>query len=166
MPEKSVPKFDDFTRWVAAMGRVSTSTLPSERLIKSARAAREASLRQLAAPIGRRETLTLLAAATEDSGVPPELITARGFRVSIVYGDSPAGGVSLCVLVQCPAALAPKLVGRTAYLWNGDHRFELGQFDPDGRAIGTLPAGIEISVSDFQHGAVQLEEPDAPPDEA
>jgi hypothetical protein len=166
MSEKDVPKFEDFTRWVAALGRMSTIGSPSERLRESAQAAREASLRELAAPIGRRETLALLAAATEDSGVPPELTTARGFRVSIVYGDGPAGGASLCVLVQCPAPLAPKLLGRTAYLWNGDRRFELGQFDPDGRAIGSLPAGIEITASDFQQGAVQLEEPDPPPDGA
>jgi hypothetical protein len=147
------------------MGRVSTIKTPSERLSESARAAREASLREQQAPIGRREVLSLLAAATDDSSVPPEMTTARGFRVSIVYGEAPAGSSSLCVLVQCPAALASKLVGRTAYLWSGDRRFELGQFDPDGRAIGTLPAGIEITASDFQHGAVQLEEPDPPHDE-
>jgi hypothetical protein len=165
MSERETPRFEDFTRWVAGLGRVSTIELPSERLRESAQAARDASLREREAPIGRRETLALLAASTEDSEVPPELTTARGFRVSIVYGDAPVGGASLCVLVQCPAALAPELVGRTAYLWNGDRRFELGQFDPDGRAIGTLPAGIEITASDFERGSVELEEPDPPHDE-
>lgn len=165
MSENRAPRFEDFTRWVAGLGRVSIITTPTERLRESAQAARDASMRGRSAPIGRREVLALLAAATEDSGVPPEMTTARGFRVSIVYGEAPVGGASLCVLVQCPEALAPKLVGRTAYLWNGDRRFELGQFDPDGRAIGTLPAGIEITASDFKRGAVQLEEPDPPHDE-
>jgi hypothetical protein len=165
MSENRTPSFEDFAHWVAGMGRVSTITTPSERLRESARAASAASVREQQVPIGRREILSLLAAATEDSGVPPEMTTARGFRVSIVYGEAPVGAASLCVLVQSPEALAPKLVGRTAYLWSGDRRFELGQFDPDGRAIGTLPAGIEITASDFQHGAVQLEEPDPPHDE-
>jgi hypothetical protein len=166
MSENRAPRFEDFTRWVAGLGRKSIIAIPTERLRKSAQAAREASLRGHWRPIGRREVLALVAAATENSGMPPELTTTRGFRVSIVYGEAPVGGASLCVLVQCPETLASKLVGRTAYLWNGDRRFELGQFDPDGRAIGTLPAGIEITASDFKRGAVQLEEPDPPHDES
>jgi hypothetical protein len=39
--------------------------------------------------------------------------------------------------------------GRSVYLWYGSTRFELGQFDADGKALGTLPAGIEITLSDF-----------------
>jgi hypothetical protein len=53
-------------------------------------------------------------------------------------------------------------MGQTAFLWNGSQRFELGQFDADGKAIGTLPAGIEITMSDFAAGHIKLEEPDAP----
>ncbi len=49
--------------------------------------------------------------------------------------------------------------GKTVYLWNGTARFELGQFDADGKALGTLPAGIEITLADFTNGRVQLEAP-------
>jgi hypothetical protein len=66
------------------------------------------------------------------------------------------------VLVQCPPELIDTVQGETAYLWNGQQRFELGPFDSEGKAIGTLPAGIEISASDFALGNVKLEEP---PDE-
>jgi hypothetical protein len=53
----------------------------------------------------------------------------------------------------------PGIESGTAYLWYGTERFELGQFDGDGKAIGALPAGIEISASDFAQGRVKLEEP-------
>ena len=49
--------------------------------------------------------------------------------------------------------------GKTVYLRNGAARFELGQFDSDGKALGTLPAGIEITLSDFAKGLVKLEAP-------
>jgi hypothetical protein len=162
MPENRTPSFEDFTRWVATLGRVTSVAAPSARLLAGATSARAASLQEGTLQAGRREVLLLLAAATDDASVPPEMTTARGFRVSIVYGEGLAGGASLCVLVQCPDGLAPYLLGRTACLWSGDRRFELGQFDADGRAIGTLPAGIEITVSDLKRGAVQLEETEPP----
>jgi len=39
-------------------------------------------------------------------------------------------------------------------------RFSLGQFDADGKAIGALPSGVHISMTDFASGKVKLEEPD------
>ena len=166
MPKHSFPAFEDFTRWVAAQGKTSTVGLPSPEVLAEARSARDEMLRQLAAPLGRRAVLQLLAAATEDGGLPPELITAQGFRVSIMYGKGPGeADDSLCVLVQCPPELAPALVGRMAYLWSGGQRFELGEFDAEGKAIGSLPAGIEITVSDLRRGSVQLEEPHLSPDD-
>jgi hypothetical protein len=50
--------------------------------------------------------------------------------------------------------------GKTVYLWSGNQRFELGEFDVEGKAIGTLPGGIEITASDFASGNVKLETPD------
>jgi hypothetical protein len=63
------------------------------------------------------------------------------------------------VLVHCPVELISALEGRTAYLWYGEERFELGQFDAEGKAVGELPAGVEITASDFAQGKVKLEEP-------
>ncbi len=107
------------------------------------------------------EVLQLLAAAdTSDSARPPELMTARGFRVTLAYDEGTGSeSASICVLVRCPPELIQSIQGETAFLWNGAERFELGQFDSDGKAIGTLPAGIEISLSDFAVGKVKLEEP-------
>ena len=66
------------------------------------------------------------------------------------------------MLVQCPPEKVSQVQGSTAYLWNGSERFELGQFDADGKAIGTLPVGVQISISDFALGKVKLEEPPDP----
>jgi hypothetical protein len=46
-------------------------------------------------------------------------------------------------------------------LWKDEERFELGQFDAEGKAIGTLPAGVEMSAADFTQGKVKLQAPDA-----
>jgi hypothetical protein len=166
MAERPAPSFEEFTRWVAALGRKASAGDPPAAVLAAARDAREHSLVADQVSSGRLEVIELLAAASDDVGLPTELITARGFRVSIVYGEA-AGqkDTSLCILVQCPTELAAQLFGRTAYLWNSQQRFEIGQFDADGRAIGTLPAGIEITTSDLARGAVQLEEPDSPSDD-
>jgi hypothetical protein len=93
------------------------------------------------------------------------LTTARGFRVTLAYDEGASQGASsICVLVRCPPELIEAVQGETAYLWNGTERFELGQFDSEGKAIGTLPAGIEISLTDFALGNVRLEEPSPPAD--
>ena len=64
-----------------------------------------------------------------------------GFRVALTYKDGEGtDGPSICILVQCPADLIGRVEGGAAYLWIGDDRFELGQFDADGKAIGLLPA--------------------------
>jgi len=168
VPGRRTPSFEDFTRWVAALGKTAAVDRPPEAVLAEARMARDEMLRQQPAPVsqGRREVLELLAAATEDAGLPPELTTARGFRVSIVYGDGPRDETaSLCVLVQCPPELAPALVGRSTFLWSGEQRFELGEFDADGKAIGKLPAGLEITATDLRDGAVCLESPDSPGDD-
>ncbi len=63
------------------------------------------------------------------------------------------------MLVHCPAELIAALEGKTACLWYGAERFELGEFDGEGKAIGELPPGVEITASDFALGKVKLEEP-------
>jgi len=45
------------------------------------------------------------------------------------------------------------------HLWYGTERFELGQFDAEGKAIAELPAGLEITASDFALGKIKFEEP-------
>jgi hypothetical protein len=107
------------------------------------------------------EVLTLLAAASTDSNSqPPELMTPRGFRVTLSYEEeSSVRPASICVLVRCPPQMIEQVQGKTVYLWSGAARFELGQFDVDGKALGTLPAGIEITLADFARGIVKLEAP-------
>lgn len=173
----ATPSFEEFARWLAR-GQVPQSSAVSPlrygALMSAAQRAREETLKAqaeartviAARPAKPRhfEVLQLIAAASDESARPPELTTARGFRVTLSYDDgTDATTSSICVLVRCPPDLADRLQGESAYLWNGSERFELGQFDAEGKAIGTLPAGIEISLSDFTQGRVKLEEP--PPGE-
>jgi hypothetical protein len=173
MSHDSPPGFDEFTRWVASRFGPQSSTAATgtregyEALLAAARVARDEMLRATAAGSGYLEVLQLLAAADKsDSPRPPELMTARGFRVTLAYDEGGGSDASsICVLVRCPPELIGSVQGQTAFLWNGTERFELGQFDSEGKAIGTLPAGIEISLSDFTTGRVKLEEPPPPSDE-
>src|SRR5580700_4854561 len=106
-PKETRPDFAEFTRWLAARhnDRAVTSMdgeMSAERYKKLSAAAIEARdefLRASAAgeaalsgrPVPHREVLQLLAAA-DKSGVdrPPELTTARGFRVTLAYEDGTA----------------------------------------------------------------------------
>jgi hypothetical protein len=165
--DSSRPGFDVYCQWLASTAdqrvfadRERDPEVNAARfatLIAAARSARYVTPRYL-------EPLQLLAAAESSSVTrPPELVTARGFRVTIAYDDgADRESACLCILVHCPPDLIGQLKGETAYLWNGTERFELGQFDADGKAIGTLPAGIEITLSDLSSGRVKLDEP-APP---
>ncbi|MDE2250034.1 MAG: hypothetical protein KGL25_01330 [Gammaproteobacteria bacterium] len=167
------PLFDEFPRWLAQREAHAATALSHDRyqaLLAAARLARDETLRAREEqaiscanhPGGRLQVLQLLAAATtwDPGSRPPELVTARGFRVSLAYDEgSDAIASSICVLVRCPPELIQRVIGQTAFLWNGSERFELGQFDAEGKAIGTLPAGVEIAVSDFRQGRVKLEEP-------
>jgi hypothetical protein len=173
--EPPLPDFNQFTRWLAQQPRAPIHRPERyEELLTAAHAARDEFLaaRQGAAPQalgaapqaaghGPIEVLQLLAAADRsDSSRPPEVTTARGFRVTLAYEEgAELEASSICVLVRCPPELIETIQGQTAYLWNGKERFELGEFDAEGKAIGTLPAGIQISVSDFARGNVRLEEP-------
>jgi hypothetical protein len=172
--EEKLPDFNEFSRWLAQQSKQPNLGRPAESLVEAARSARDefllarSSVASATAKAADRaatlEVLQLMAAADKsDSTRPPEMTTARGFRVTLAYdeatGMEPA---SICVLVRCPLELIAALQGETAYIWNGEQRFELGQFDSEGKAIGLLPAGVEISVSDFAMGRVKLEEP--PPD--
>jgi hypothetical protein len=175
--DHNTPDFNEFSRWLAR--RFESPTADAERyraLLSAARAAREdflesrsgmpVSASESAASYGHLEVLQLLAAADKSpSAHLPELTTARGFRVTLVYdeGETPEAS-SICVLVRCPPQMIKAIEGETAYLWNSAQRFELGQFDSEGKAIGTLPAGIEISLSDFASGKVKLEEPPPTPE--
>jgi hypothetical protein len=171
--DSKVPSFEEFARWLAL--RSPQPTLDEaryERLRAAARDARDEFLTaqrgigsspDASAQYGHFEVLQLLAAADKsESPRPADLTTARGFRVTLAFEEGGGGDASsICVLVQCPPELIESVQGETAYLWNGAERFELGQFDAEGKAIGTLPAGIEISPSDFAMGNVKLEEPPA-----
>lgn len=172
-PETTTPSFDEFLRFVAAKYPPSPSqSTPPERLLAAARAAR----RELRAPGAAHptapsarplgnvyEVLELLAASSQATARPSELVTVRGFRVRLDYRDgTDIDPVSICVLVQCPEQWVGCIQGRIAYLWNGTQRFELGEFDADGKAIGTLPAGIEMTLTDLASGRYRLEAPDIP----
>jgi len=161
-----------FARWLAA--KVDERSIanyatrrPSASLVAAARRARDES-RRLAEglgtgheqlPSGSGEVLQLLAAAdASDSVLPPELTTASGFRVTLAndLGAQP-GAATLCVLVRCPTGLIGSIEGQVACICRGAERFELGQFDAEGKAIGTLPAGVDIALSDFSRGVIRLE---------
>jgi hypothetical protein len=164
MSSKSPPEFKEFTRWV--LHKVDVAPINSQankELLVAARSARDQAIKARSSALeqGDVEVLQLLAAASIDEpSRPPELMTTKGFRVTLAYDDgSSAKQPSICVLVQCPHELVTQVQGQTAYLWNGSERFELGQFDADGKAIGILPAGIEITLSDFAAGNVKLEAP-------
>lgn len=170
------PQFAGFVHWLARREGAAASQSAVETLrrsgtcqddcadlLQAARAARDEVLR---APALQVEILQLLAASDgADNSRPPELTTARGFRVTLAYDEGGAATpASICVLVKCPAELIGVVEGKTVFLWAGADRFELGDFDSEGKAIGTLPAGIDISPSDFASGRVKLEEPPAPTD--
>jgi hypothetical protein len=166
--EPKLPSFDQFSRWlVSRLDRPGLQPEHYEGLKQAAREARDEFVRSqgLAADAsgaqGPVEVLQLLAAADKSaSALPPEVTTSRGFRIALAYedtgGDEPA---SIGVLVHCPAELVSALEGQSVYLWYGTERFELGQFDGEGKAIGALPAHIEITSADFAEGRVKLEEP-------
>jgi hypothetical protein len=169
--DTKLPDFDEFTRWLAARSKAPAANRERyETVAAAARSARDEFLqaRRAVASVseppprhGHFEVLQLLAAADKsaDSRVP-EVMTARGFRVTLAFDEGEdAVSSSIAVLVRCPAEMIETLEGETVYLWNGAQRFELGQFDAEGKALGTLPAGIEISLSDFAMGHVKLEEP-------
>jgi hypothetical protein len=178
MPNERQPAdFRAFARWLANR----ENTLPAapevtDPLVAAARRARDEFARatQSARPLqprsvaagGTMEVLELLAAASTDpSAQPPEMLTPRGFRVTLAFDEGTASDrASICVLVRCPPEMIEYVQGKSAYLWSGTSRFELGQFDVDGKAIGTLPAGIEITLADFATGGVQLEAPSSSED--
>jgi hypothetical protein len=167
--DQKLPDFNEFSRWLAQQSKQPAIRNP-ESLLDAARAARDEFLQAQSSVVASAnvpaqratlEVLQLMAAADKSATTrPPEMTTARGFRVTLAYeeGDG-TNTASICVLVRCPEELITTLQGETAYLWNGTQRFELGQFDSEGKAIGILPAGIEISLSDFAMGKVKLEEP-------
>jgi hypothetical protein len=169
--ERPKPDFIDFARWIAARQRVVPALRePTEQMFAAARKARDevaaSRVSHLPTPGSASgppivEVLRLLAAASTDStSLPPELLTPRGFRVTLAYEEeSSLRRASICVLVKCPPQMIEQIQGKTVYLWSGAERFELGQFDADGKALGTLPAGIEITLSDFAKGIVKLEAP-------
>jgi hypothetical protein len=175
--ERPPPSFSEFARWVAAdrNADLTVREAPGE-LLAAARQAREewmlasrsSAVQSAGADADRPqvEELRLLAAASTDANSrPPELMTPRGFRVTLAYEEqSNANRSSICVLVRCPPEMIAQVQGATVFLWYGSMRFELGQFDADGKAIGTLPAGIEITLSDFASGTVKLEAPHAQKD--
>lgn len=173
-PKAPTPAFETFLRFVSSRYQPrEADPTPPARVLTAARAARK-ELRAAnfagqsahqACQLGDAhiEVLMLLAASSEGLARPPEIVTARGFRVKLDYRDgSDTEPSSICVLVQSPEKWIACVHGRIAYLWNGAERFELGEFDADGKAIGTLPAGIEIALSDFATGRVKLETPEIP----
>ena len=169
------PDFDQFTRWTAAKFRAPAPGPDRQAvLLRAARAARDEALRAAefaaqeaahdSSPGRPIEVIQLLAAAgLDDDARPPEVTTTTGFRVTLAYDDGDgAAPLPICVLVQAPPELRSHVYGRTPHLWSGVERFSLGQFDADGKAIGALPSGVHISMTDFASGKVKLEEPDYP----
>ena len=173
MPNERQPAdFRAFVRWLATKDTPTTAASElRDPVLSAGRRARDEYVRAMqaarlpkpgrATADGRLEVLELLAAASTDpSAQLPEMLTPRGFRVTLAYDEgSPTERASICVLVRCPPDMIDQVQGKYAYLWSGASRFELGQFDVDGKAIGTLPAGIEITLADFGAGSVQLEAP-------
>jgi hypothetical protein len=159
--ESSNRDFPAFTRWVAKrFGSRTEQVRPSEELVTAARDARDEILRATQAP-DEIEVLTVMAAADFTETMPPAtMTTARGYRVSFAFDESGGANASrVCVLVQCPERLIGCSEGRSPALWKGALQFELGQFDADGKAIGTLPAGVDITLADLAQGQVKLQEP-------
>jgi len=176
--EAKLPDFNQFSRWLAS--RMNRPGITAERYPELESAARDArheflETRRESMPQsssaqadggvdaeGSVEVLQLLAAAQSDASLPPEITTPRGFRISFADEDDTDGTPSsMVVLVTCPPELSTSIEGKMVYLWKDEERFELGQFDAEGKAIGTLPAGVEISAADFTQGKVKLEAPDA-----
>jgi hypothetical protein len=171
--EPKIPDFNQFSRWLAS--RLNEQAVGSGAFAQVHTAARDArdefiraqregasSNSTVGAEQGSIEVLQLLAAADRDASLPPEITTPRGFRITLAFDEgSGAEPASIGVLVVCPPDLLTGVEGKTVYLWSGSERFELGQFDAEGKAIGTLPAGIEITASDFAAGKVKLEAPEA-----
>jgi hypothetical protein len=166
------PEVAAFARWVAARFQVlplrDLGGLPTLKLRSAADQARRdalAVLGQVAGmPARRLEPIeTLAASSPDDKGLPAEMRTARGFRVLLSYEEEPMyGTASLCVLVQAPPQLAARIAGSRVYLWHGSDRHEIGELDADGKAMGVLPVGLQISPADLVAGRVMLEEPDTP----
>ena len=164
------PSLTEFSRWLAS--RLNQQGMQPGRydpLLAAARAARDEFVQALHEAMpeepagtgthGSFETLQLLAAADKDSSLPPEITTPRGFRITLAYEEGDGTASPLGVLVICPAGLADSLEGQMAYLWRGTERFELGQFDAEGKALGALPAGTTVTAKDFTSGRVKLEVP-------
>jgi hypothetical protein len=165
--DRPIRSFEDFTAWLAGRSPAALGHDAGHTLLRAARAARDATLAHERADLprprsrGHVEILPLLAAADgSDSSLPTELITPRGFRVALAYDEgSDPNSSSICVLVRCPPELIELITGKIVFLWAGSERFELGEFDSEGKAIGTLPAGLGISLGDFASGHVKLEAP-------
>ncbi len=161
--EPSNRDFPAFTRWVAKkFGAQAETVRPSEQLAAAARGARDEMLRARATQTPDEiEVLTVVAAADyTEAMLLTDMTTARGYRVSFAFDENDTAQASgVGVRVQCPASLIGRNEGRSPALWKGAERFELGQFDGDGKAIGTLPPGIDITPADLAHGLVKLQEP-------
>jgi hypothetical protein len=168
-PDRPTRSYEDFTAWLARRSRSACAEHQARPvLLRAARAARDATLSATTGAAASRweagghlECVQLLAAADGcDTSRPTELVTPRGFRVALAYDEgSDPNGSSICVLVRCPPELVEVITGKTVFLWAGCVRFELGEFDSEGKAIGTLPAGLDISLGDFASGHVKLEAP-------
>lgn len=171
-PECAAPTFDEFLRFMALKHRPPMAkSAPPDRLLAAARAARDEwrasnyaprfANHASAIPESHIEAFELLAASSNENTRPSELVTVRGFKVRLDYRDGTnSEPSSIAVLIQCPQHWINRVQGRIAFLWNGIERFELGEFDADGKVLGALPAGIEITLADFATGQVKLETPD------
>jgi len=169
--DSSPADIEAFARWVAdRVGAPPTGGEAPAMLLAAARAARDEFLlssqelpagQAIAAKRGTSmEVLDLLAAASADQDIQlPQLTTAKGFQVTLARDDSGAADAAIGVLVRCPAELIGLVCGNSTYLWKGAERFHLGQFDMDGKALGFLPTGTQITAADFSGGKVQLETP-------
>jgi hypothetical protein len=167
--DKQWPDFEEFSRWLSQRSPRAIPNLERQARLQAAAcaardeflAARHSVASLQAVDASQLEVLQLLAAADQSEVTNlPAMTTARGFTVTLAFDEGEAGqAASICILVQSPLSRLPSIVGETVSLWIGRERFELGQFDADGKALGTLPAGIQVTLADFAQGRVQLEEP-------
>lgn len=98
------------------------------------------------------ERVLLMAAADDSTGVSaPRILTDQGFAITPFYRlGATAGEPPTAVVIECPKGQIENYRERTAYLELGGQLIEVGPFGEDGKAQGTLPAGVKFELESFK----------------